>query len=369
MGKCVNPGVLVLADGLIFEGLSVGSLGAVCGEVVFNTAQTGYQEILTDPSYASQIITFTQPHIGNVGVNALDMESEHVFAKGVIMRSFSDITSNWRAQTSLKNFFEKQKLIAISEIDTRALTHHLREKGSQSACLMSGKINISEALRLAKNFPGLEGKDLAKEVTTSKNYSWNKKEEGAPCIVVYDFGVKYSILRMLSESDYSVIVVPATTSPEEVLSLHPKGIVLSNGPGDPAACDYAIKAIKIFLKKQIPLMGICLGHQLLALACGAQTKKMKRGHHGANHPVQCLKTKCVFISSQNHGFVVDEDSLPDNLYVTHRSLFDGTIAGIERQDLPAFGFQGHPESSPGPTELNNLFDRFFSLIKTHAKTN
>lgn len=375
MNNISPPGVLVLADGSIFEGISVGVNGFVCGEVVFNTAQSGYQEILTDPSYADQIIVFTQPHIGNVGVNSNDMESDQIYAQGLIMRSFSHHTSNWRAQETLKHYLQKQNKVAVSEIDTRALTQHLRKFGSQAGCLMAGKIDIQKAVIYAKNFAGIVGKDLAKKVTTQKAYSWfegswqQKKKVKLPYhVVVYDFGVKRSILRCLVDKGCVVTVVPATTKAKTVLALNPDGIVLSNGPGDPAACTYAIDTIKELLEHRLPIMGICFGHQLLALASGAVTKKMMFGHHGANHPVRSIKTGAVAISSQNHGFVVADENLPSCLRVTHRSLFDGSIAGIERIDAPAFGFQGHPEANPGPSELTQLFDQFVSLFEiSHAK--
>ncbi len=365
-----EPGVLVLADGTVFEGVSVGPLGHVCGEVVFNTAQTGYQEIMTDPSYAEQLIVFTQPHIGNVGVNTVDMESDRVFAKGAIMRSFSQVASNWRSETTLTDFFETHQVIAVSDIDTRALTHHLREHGSQAGCLMTGDIDVSHALQQAKQFNGLEGRDLAKTVTTDKPYIFSQSSAKGFHLVVYDFGVKRSILTCLANLGCHVTVVPAETSAQAVLALNPDGVVLSNGPGDPAACTYAISAIKTLLQQAIPMMAICLGHQLLALASGASTKKMKFGHHGANHPVQTLQNKMVAISSQNHGFVVDQENLPTCLEITHHSLFDGSIAGIKRKDVPAFGFQGHPEAGPGPTELTDLFVQFIALLEvSHAKAN
>jgi carbamoyl-phosphate synthase small subunit len=371
--KNLIPGILMLADGTLFEGISVGEAGHICGEVVFNTAQTGYQEILTDPSYAQQIIAFTQPHIGNTGVNVSDRESNRVFAKGVIMRSFSHHASNWRSEETLQTFLQKQKIISVSDIDTRALTHHLRQFGSQSGCLMTGHIDVKQALDYARCFSGLSGKDLAREVTTSKPYHWPKNPENSKSyhIIAYDFGIKHGILNCLADRGCAVTVVPATTTARQVLALKPDGIVLSNGPGDPAACTDAIEAIQYLLKSGIPIMGICLGHQLLALASGAVSEKMRFGHHGANHPVQSLKTGCVAISSQNHGFVVSGEHLPSCLSITHRSLFDGSIAGIERRDVPAFGFQGHPEAGPGPLESRELFDYFIDLIEeaAHAKTN
>jgi carbamoyl-phosphate synthase small subunit len=363
--KNQDPGILVLSDGTIFEGVSIGQKGHVCGEVVFNTAQTGYQEVLTDPSYTEQLIVFTQPHIGNVGINSEDMESDRIFANGIIMHSVSEVASNWRSEETLQNFLKKQQLIAISEIDTRALTHHLRHFGSQSGCIMTGDIDYNQALNYAKSFSGLLGKDLVQEVTTKKSYTFGQHKTDSHHIVVYDYGVKRSILKCLSSLDCSVTIVPATTKAEDVLALKPDGIVLSNGPGDPSACTYAIETIKSLLKNEIPIMAICLGHQLLALASGAQTKKMAFGHHGANHPIQHIKNSTVSISNQNHGFVVSEENLPKCLSVTHRSLFDSTIAGIERLDVPAFGFQGHPEAGPGPVELTLLFKQFKFMIEVN----
>lgn len=360
-----NQAVLVLADGAVFEGISLGQAGHICGEVVFNTAQTGYQEILTDPSYAEQIIVFTQPHIGNVGVNIADEESHRSFAKGAVLRHFSAIASNWRAEETLTHFLKKQNLIVISEVDTRALTHHLRQFGSQAGCLMAGEVNIQKALHYAQQFPSLSGRNLVQAVTTDKPYTLNKGKSLPYHVVVYDLGVKSSILNCLFARGCSVTVVPATTKAQDVFAMKPDGILLSNGPGDPAACLYMIETIKDLLKQSIPMMAICLGHQLLALASGAVTKKMGVGHHGANHPIQCLKTGKVLISSQNHGFVVVDEDLPSCLRITHRSLFDGSIAGIERKDLPVFGFQGHPEGGPGPTELTTLFDHFTSLMGVH----
>lgn len=362
-------GLLALADGTVFEGISIGyPTGLICGEVVFNTGQTGYQEILTDPSYAEQIIVFTQPHIGNTGINSQDMESAQIFAKGAIMRSYSHYASNWRSQKSLQHFFHQHKTIALSEIDTRALTLHLRKFGNQAGCIMAGQIDHQTAIDYAQRFPGLSGKDLIKQVSTVKPYTLGEKKRPFPYhIVVYDFGVKASILNSLTDRGCALTVVPANTEAAQVLALNPDGIVLSNGPGDPAAATYAIKTVRSLLIHRIPLLAICFGHQLLALASGAKTKKMTFGHHGTNHPIISLKTGRVSISSQNHGFVVEEN-LPPILRITHRSLFDGTIAGIERIDAPAFGFQGHPEAGPGPTELNHLFDHFLSSIEVnHAK--
>lgn len=375
MLSLTSPGVLVLADGTVFTGISVGKLGFTCGEVIFNTAQTGYQEILTDPSYAKQILVFTQPHIGNVGVNFADMESHHAHVQGLIMRSFSHVTSNWRAQDSLSNFLQKENVIALSEVDTRALTLHLRQFGSQAGCIMTKNIDYQVAHEKAKKFAGLLGKDLVKNVTTKYIYSWEdkqvkeKKKDLSFHVVVYDFGVKHSILRCLADKGCFITVVPATTSVDEVLALNPHGVVLSNGPGDPVACQYAIEATKIFLKHKLPIMGICFGHQILALASGASIKKMMFGHHGSNHPILSLQDGSVAISSQNHGFVVADESLPPCLAVTHRSLFDNSIAGLKRVDVPAFGFQGHPEANPGPCELSHLFDRFINSFESlpHAK--
>ena len=361
--------VLVLADGAIFPGIGVGATGHICGEVVFHTAQTGYQEILTDPSYAGQLIVFTQPHIGNVGVNAADMESNRIQVKGVMMRCLSSVASNWRSQQTLAAFLQKQNVFVISDVDTRALTQHLQQTGSQPGCLMVGDVDIAKALCAAQYFEGLLGSDLIQQVTTNKIYTCHQGESpSAYHVVVYDFGVKQSILQALAKRGCKVTVVPATTTAEQVLALAPQGVLLSNGPGDPAACDAAIQATKKLLQQAMPIMAICLGHQLLALASGATTEKMHVGHHGANHPVQCLKTGRVAISSQNHGFVVAEKNFPSNLTVTHRSLFDGTIAGIARNDVPAFGFQGHPEASPGPSDLTILFDDFMTMLEvTHAK--
>ncbi|NNM60204.1 MAG: glutamine-hydrolyzing carbamoyl-phosphate synthase small subunit [Legionellales bacterium] len=367
---------LVLADGLVFEGESVGVEGVACGEVVFNTAQYGYQEIMTDPSYLGQMIVFTQPHIGNTGINQADMESEKAWVSGVVLHNYSLLASNYRSEETLGEFFQRQNKVAISEVDTRALTHHLRDKGSQAGCIMTGELNYEHALQQARAFEGLAGKDLAQKVSTTTKYAWNEgsffatkvaPKPSSPHVIVYDFGVKYSILRQLIDAGATVTVVPANTSVDEVLTLQPDGIVLSNGPGDPAACTYAIEATKRLLNKGIPLMGICLGHQILALASGAVTEKMKLGHHGANHPIINLQTDTVAISSQNHGFVVSEKNFPANLVITARSLFDNTVAGIARVDVPAFGFQGHPEAGPGPTELNSLFRDYMRLIHFQLK--
>ena len=362
-----HKSILALADGTIYQGTSIGALGVICGELVFNTAQTGYQEILTDPSYLGQIIVFTQPHIGNVGVNLADMESKRVYASGVVMHSLSRCTSNWRQEQSLAAFLKEEQVMVISDVDTRALTHQLRQFGSQSGCLMSEDVDDGQALEHARQWPGLIGQNLTSSVSTKDIYTWKPKNDPGPHLVVYDFGVKHSILDCLSTKGCHLTIVPATTTAKDILALKPDGIVLSNGPGDPAACHAIIETIKELLDDAIPIMGICLGHQLLALASGAQIEKMAFGHHGANHPIQCLATGVVNISSQNHGFVVSDKHLPSWLHVTHRSLFDGTIAGIKRMDVPAFGFQGHPEGGPGPTETSGLFDEFLSLVEvSHA---
>jgi len=367
------PAILVLADGTKFRGISIGVKGSIVGEVVFNTSMTGYQEILTDPSYSEQIITFTYPHIGNTGINNEDLESKKVFANGLIIRDLPIAYSNFRAITSLSDFLKKQKIVAISGIDTRALTQYLRTNGAQSGCIMTGNINEKEAIKKAKSFRGISGMDLASVVSTSRKYinkegEW-KLDSGYQNhssfkyhVVAYDFGIKRNILRMLSSRGCKVTVVPAKLSAKEVLALKPDGVFLSNGPGDPEPCDYAIKNIKTILEKKLPIFGICLGHQLLALASGAKTLKMKFGHHGANHPVQDKETGKVFITSQNHGFTVDISSIPHNLKVTHISLFDKTLQGISRIDTPAFSFQGHPEASPGPSEMDYLFDRFINMM-------
>ena len=371
-----SKAILALEDGSVFNGTSIGANGATVGEVVFNTAMTGYQEILTDPSYARQIVTLTYPHIGNTGTNLDDEESERVWAAGLVVRDLPLLASNFRNQLDLSSYLIKNKIVAISEIDTRSLTRLLREKGSQNGCLMAGEnINEKNAIDQAIEFVGLKGLDLAKEVTASQPYewthgSWNLHSDTAIAIpkkpelhvVAYDFGVKRNILRMLVDRGCRLTVVPATTPAEEVLSLKPDGVFLSNGPGDPEPCKYAISAIREILFLDIPIFGICLGHQLLGLASGAVTEKMKFGHHGANHPVQSLKDDSVFITSQNHGFAIDEQSLPDNLEATHRSLFDGTLQGIRRTDKLAFSFQGHPEASPGPHDLAELFDHFIQLM-------
>lgn len=372
----VTPAILALEDGTVFHGTSVGAEGKTIGEVVFNTAMTGYQEILTDPSYCRQIVTLTYPHIGNTGTNSDDMESSKTHASGLIIRDRSSVVSSWRSERSFSDFLQQANLVAIADIDTRKLTRLIREKGAQSGCIMTGDADPSLAIRHAKKFPGIAGMDLAKFVTTESAYQWCHgttfakppkimSRRIAPYhVVAYDFGVKRNILRLLSDLDCRMTVVPATTPAEEALALEPDGIFLSNGPGDPEPCDYAIKAIRHFLDIGIPVFGICLGHQLLALAAGAKTEKMKFGHHGANHPVQELASGRVMITSQNHGFAVDEDSLPDNVEPTHRSLFDGTLQGIAFTDRPAFSFQGHPEASPGPHDLLPLFERFISDMET-----
>jgi carbamoyl-phosphate synthase small subunit len=367
-----TPAVLALQDGTIFHGASVGTDGQTIGEVVFNTAMTGYQEILTDPSYCRQIITLTYPHIGNTGTNSGDMESSQIHASGLIVRDASMLASSWRAERDFKQFLRRGETVAIANIDTRKLTRLIREKGAQSGCIMTGDADPDTAIEHAKKFPGIAGMDLAKFVTTDRMYQWCLGTEFgkrariisrriAPYhVVAYDFGIKRNILRLLSDLDCRMTVVPATTTAEEVLALAPDGVFLSNGPGDPEPCDYAIKAIQEILDSGVPVFGICLGHQLLALACGARTVKMKFGHHGANHPVQDLSSGRVMITSQNHGFAVEEDSLPDNVEATHRSLFDGTLQGIVLKDRPAFSFQGHPEASPGPHDVLPLFERFIA---------
>ena len=369
--------VLALEDGSVFHGVAIGAQGSSSGEVVFNTSMTGYQEILTDPSYAKQIVTLTYPHIGNTGTNEEDNESAQVWASGLVIRDLPLLASNWRNEQSLDEFLKARNVVAIAEIDTRRLTRLLRDKGALNGCLLTGEAleagGEAEALRLAKAFPGLKGMDLAKEVSVKESFDWQggvwDLESGYKVdsdnrfkIVAYDFGVKNNILRMLVDRDCEVTVVPAQTPASEVLAMKPHGIFLSNGPGDPEPCDYAIAAISEFLDAGIPLFGICLGCQLMALACGASTTKMSLGHHGANHPVQNLKDGTVMITSQNHGFAVDESTLPDNLVATHKSLFDGSLQGIERTDKPAFAFQGHPEASPGPHDVAPLFDHFIELM-------
>lgn len=368
-----EPAILVLADGSIFKGKSIGYSGITSGEVVFNTAMTGYQEILTDPSYTKQIVTLTYPHIGNTGVNSEDCESGKIYAAGLIIRDLPLVDSNFRSDQNLSDYLKQNKIVAIADIDTRRLTRLLRDKGAQAGCIMVGTANVEEALAHAKAFGSMAGKDLAKIVTCNEPYEWtegewqlqrgfSKPEQFSYHVVAYDFGIKRNILRMLVERDCRVTVVPATTDAETVLAYKPDGIFLSNGPGDPEPCDYAIQSIKTLLLSKKPLFGICLGHQLLALACGAKTKKMAFGHHGANHPVQELRTGKVFISSQNHGFEVDEQSLPSHVKVTHRSLFDHSVQGIALTTQSAFSFQGHPEASPGPHDLAELFDQFIDSM-------
>jgi len=367
----ISPAVLALADGSIFRGQSIGASGNTTGEVVFNTAITGYQEILTDPSYARQLITFTTPHIGNTGTTPEDMESGQVYAAGMIIRDLPMVTSSWRAEGTLSDFLKRSRVVAIAGIDTRRLTRLLRERGAQAGCIMTGaKIDEAAAVRAATRFPGLKGMDLAKVVSTKEAYQWNDgviargtdrpalRAQQRLHVVAYDFGIKRNILRLLADQGCRVTVVPAQTSAAEVLALKPDGVFLSNGPGDPEPCDYAIRAIEEIMRTDVPVFGICLGHQLLALASGARTVKMKFGHHGANHPVVELASGRVLISSQNHGFAVDESSLPENLKATHRSLFDGSLQGVARTDCAAFSFQGHPEASPGPHEVAPLFETF-----------
>jgi carbamoyl-phosphate synthase small subunit len=370
----LETAVLVLADGSVFRGRSVGAPGISAGEVVFNTAMTGYQEILTDPSYCGQIVTLTYPHIGNTGVNAEDEESGRVYAAGLVVRDVPAQVSSWRAQQSLPQYLLEKNVVAIADIDTRKLTRLLREKGAQNACLMAGSVDLDKALAAARAFPGLAGMDLAKVVTTAKPYEWRdgKWELGkgyrhvgdAPFhVVAYDYGIKRNILRLLAERGARVTVVPAQTPAREVLRMQPDGVFLSNGPGDPEPCDYAIESIgEILDATRVPVFGICLGHQLMGLASGAKTVKMKFGHHGANHPVQDLETGQVVITSQNHGFAVDAKTLPATLKPTHVSLFDGSLQGLARTDRPAFCFQGHPEASPGPHDIGYLFERFAKLM-------
>jgi carbamoyl-phosphate synthase small subunit len=374
------PAVLALADGTIFRGQSIGAKGNTTGEVVFNTALTGYQEILTDPSYARQIVTLTCPHIGNTGATPEDLESSQIYSAGLIIRDLPIVASNWRTNESLTDFLERGKVVAIANIDTRKLTRILREKGSQAGCIMTGDktVDHAAAVKLARKFPGLKGMDLAKVVSTKRSFQWNEgtvwpdatrlpiRSHQRLHVVAYDFGIKRNILRLLSDFGCRVTVVPAQTTAEEVQALAPDGVFLSNGPGDPEPCEYAITATKKLLESdqplQLPVFGICLGHQILGLAAGAKTVKMQTGHHGANHPVQDLESGRVFITSQNHGFAVDEATLPEHVKATHRSLFDGTLQGLAFKDRPAFGFQGHPEASPGPHDLKPLFERFNHLM-------
>ena len=373
-----EPAILVLEDGTVFRGRSVGARGLSIGEVVFNTAMTGYQEILTDPSYARQIVTLTYPHVGNTGLIGEDDEADRVWASGLIVRDVPPRPSSWRSEASLPEWLAGRGVVAIAGIDTRRLTRLLRERGAQNGAVMAGDVDVDRALEAARKFPGLAGMDLAKEVSTRERYVWTEGTldldagswGNAPArrrVVAWDFGVKRNILRMLADRGCEVTVVPAQTPAEEVLAMQPDGVFLSNGPGDPAPCDYAIEAVRTCIARKVPLFGICLGHQLLALAVGARTMKMANGHHGANHPVQHLESGRVMITSQNHGFAVDEASLPANAKVTHRSLFDGTNQGIELTDAPAFSFQGHPEAYPGPHDVAPLFDRFMMMIDSHKE--
>lgn len=367
-----TPAILALADGTVFKGESIGADGVTSGEVVFNTAMSGYQEILTDPSYCRQIVTLTYPHIGNTGCNAEDFESPANYAAGLVIRDLPLRASNWRMQEDLSSYLKKHGIVAIAGIDTRKLTRVLREKGTQAGCVLAGTVDEAKALSMARAFPGLAGMDLAKVVSAKSISEWNQGEwtldgyQPGPAprfhVVAYDFGVKRNILRMLAQRGVKLTVVPAQTPAADVLAMNPDGIFLSNGPGDPEPCDYAIAAISEFLARGIPTFGICLGHQLLALASGAKTLKMKFGHHGANHPVKDMDTGQVLITSQNHGFAVDPESLPNNLRATHVSLFDGSLQGIARTDVPAFSFQGHPEASPGPHDVAYLFDRFLDAM-------
>ena len=371
----LTPAVLALEDGTVFHGRSIGARGNTTGEVVFNTAMTGYQEILTDPSYCRQIVTLTYPHIGNTGANPEDLESSSVYAAGLIIRDLPLLHSSWRAAESLESFLQRGKVVAIADIDTRKLTRLLREKGALAGCIMAGEqVDPQVAVHAAKKFPGLKGMDLAKVVSTKRVYQWNEGTNWAlevgprqrpgqrTHVVAYDFGIKRNILRLLADCGHRITVVPAQTPAEKVLAMSPDGIFLANGPGDPEPCTYAIEAIRAFLQTNIPVFGICLGHQLLGLASDARTIKMKFGHHGANHPVLDTKSGRVLITSQNHGFAVDESTLGPNLRVTHRSLFDGSLQGIERTDAPAFSFQGHPEAGPGPHDVAPMFDRFTTMI-------
>jgi carbamoyl-phosphate synthase small subunit len=369
------PAVLALADGTIFRGQSVGAKGNTTGEVVFNTALTGYQEILTDPSYARQIVTLTCPHIGNTGTTPEDLEAAQVYPAGLIIRDLPLLPSNWRADESLPEFLERGRVVAIAGIDTRKLTRILREKGAQAGCIMTGEqVDQAAAVKAARKFPGLKGMDLAKVVSTKRSFQWNDgsvwpesartpiRAQQRLHVAAYDFGIKRNILRLLADFGCRMTVVPAQTSAEEVLALEPDGVFLSNGPGDPEPCEYAINATRKLLETDLPVFGICLGHQILGLAAGARTVKMKFGHHGANHPVQDLESGRVFITSQNHGFAVDESTLPPSVKPTHRSLFDGSLQGLAFTDHPAFGFQGHPEASPGPHDVRGLFERFNHLM-------
>jgi len=374
-----KPALLVLEDGTVFHGISIGVDGCSAGEVVFNTSMTGYQEILSDPSYARQIVTLTYPHIGNTGTNTEDDESSGVYASGLVIRDLPLLASNWRSEKTLAEYLAENNVVAIADIDTRQLTRILRDKGAQRGCIMAGEqVDENTARRAMEQFPGLQGMDLAKEVTTSEPYQWTENiwklgqgygpaETAQKHVVAYDFGVKRNILRLLVNRGCRVTVVPAKTPAAEVLDMNPDGVFLSNGPGDPEPCVYAIESIKQILEQKIPLFGICLGHQLLALASGAKTVKMKFGHHGANHPVQHKDSGRVMISSQNHGFAVDESTLPENLRATYYSLFDGSLQGIERTDCPAMSFQGHPEASPGPHDVESLFDDFIELMNRSSQ--
>ncbi|MED5297451.1 glutamine-hydrolyzing carbamoyl-phosphate synthase small subunit [Halomonas cupida] len=377
-----KPAILALEDGSVFHGTAIGADGQTSGEVVFNTAMTGYQEILTDPSYSRQIVTLTYPHIGNTGINPEDIESSSIAAAGLVIRDLPLVASNFRSTQSLSDYLASQNVVGIADIDTRRLTRILRDKGAQNGAILAGSEAegddaVARALEAARAFPGLKGMDLAKVVSCSEAYEWNEGEwqlgegyvdaaagERPFHVVAYDYGVKFNILRMLASRGCKLTVVPAQTPAAEVLAMKPDGVFLSNGPGDPEPCDYAIEAIREILTTQVPVFGICLGHQLLALASGATTVKMNHGHHGANHPVQDLDSGHVMITSQNHGFAADETSLPDTLRATHRSLFDGTLQGIERTDCPAFSFQGHPEASPGPRDVAPLFDRFIDMMQS-----
>jgi carbamoyl-phosphate synthase small subunit len=376
----MEPAILALQDGTVFTGVSVGASGRTIGEVVFNTAMTGYQEILTDPSYCRQIVTLTYPHIGNTGINAVDQESDRIYAAGLIIRDLPAVWSSWRGELALDEFLRRAGTVAIADIDTRRLTRILRDKGAMSGCIITGdQLDPRTAVEHAKRFPGLAGMDLAKIVSCKETYQWSMglgwptaspvrgRRQGLFDVVAYDFGIKRNILRLLVESGCRVTVVPAETPASEVLALRPDGVFLSNGPGDPEPCTYAIESIRQILATGTPVFGICLGHQLLGLASGARTIKMKFGHHGANHPVQDLATGKVIITSQNHGFAVDEASLPDTLRPTHRSLFDNSLQGIERTDCPAFSFQGHPEASPGPHDLRPIFARFMDLMRNREQ--
>jgi carbamoyl-phosphate synthase small subunit len=380
-GFVPNPAILALQDGTIFEGISIGADGISPGEVVFNTSMTGYQEILTDPSYCSQLITLTYPHIGNTGVNSEDEEAQNIHASGLIIRDLPLLASNWRSESTLQDYLVVRDVVAIADIDTRKLTRHLRNHGAQNGAIAAGvNLSVEQALEAARSFEGLQGMDLAKVVSTKRRYDWSLStwtleqgyEESADNryhIVAYDYGIKKNILCMLAQRGAKITVVPAQTPAQEVLAMNPDGVFLSNGPGDPEPCHYAISAIKTILETNVPVFGICLGHQLLALASGAKTMKMKFGHHGANHPVQDIDTGVVMITSQNHGFAVDQASLPNNLRTTHISLFDQSLQAVHRTDKPAFSFQGHPEASPGPHDLAPLFDHFFELISVYINQN